>query len=285
MSGKDCVPLADCGCKVEEAGIVTNYPGGAIWFSDDCLKKFECVEGEIKDTPRKGCDNDAHCEFNGVDDTATCVCNAGFYGDGYNCKPECPELDHPDNGKVEVEGQEVGHTATYTCDFGFVIKDGDIMRTCQDDGTWSGDAPVCTQECPSDEWVQTATHCYLAVKQRKNWESAVKHCENTEDSHLTPMTSDEERDTLIDVMSAIRGRKYKHFWLGASLDLGGSGEITWADPDVVSDYRNWDRKMPAKIKGSKKKRNNCVIVGQKSGKWSNKGACKGKKGFVCRKEL
>jgi len=145
--------------------------------------------------------------------------------------------------------------------------------------------PECHKECPSDEWVQTASHCYLAVKQRMKWEDAMKHCEDTGDSHLTPMTSDEEKETLIGVMSAIKGKKYKKFWLGASLDLEGSGEITWADPDVESAYTNWDRNMPAKIKRKQRKRNNCVIVGQKNGKWSNKGPCKSKKGFVCRIEL
>ena len=38
-----------------------------------------------------------------------------------------------------------GQTAKYTCDAGFTIIGSDT-RTCQADGTWSGNAPVCGSE-------------------------------------------------------------------------------------------------------------------------------------------
>ena len=35
---------------------------------------------------------------------------------------------------------------TYTCDLSYNNTSGDLVRTCQADGQWSGDAPVCTGE-------------------------------------------------------------------------------------------------------------------------------------------
>ena len=34
-------------------------------------------------------------------------------------------------------------TVTYSCNNGFQKISGDAIRTCQDDGSWSGTAPVC----------------------------------------------------------------------------------------------------------------------------------------------
>ena len=38
-----------------------------------------------------------------------------------------------------------GDTVTYTCDAGFELN-GDAMRTCQSDGTWTGSAPTCDRK-------------------------------------------------------------------------------------------------------------------------------------------
>ena len=56
---------------------------------------------------------------------------------------ECPDLDNPDNGRVDYETQE-GSTVTYTCNTGYQL-DVASTRTCQSDGTWSGSAPTCTR--------------------------------------------------------------------------------------------------------------------------------------------
>ena len=55
-------------------------------------------------------------------------------------------LPSPINGEVSVNGQMIGDTATYTCDSGFEFLDrtpGSDVRTCQSDGTWSGDEQQC----------------------------------------------------------------------------------------------------------------------------------------------
>ncbi len=48
----------------------------------------------------------------------------------------------PANGAVDDSNREFQDTATYTCDTGFELF-GNSMRTCQADGTWSGDEPTC----------------------------------------------------------------------------------------------------------------------------------------------
>ena len=55
-------------------------------------------------------------------------------------------LSSPVNGEVSVTGQMIGDTATYTCNSGFEFLDrtpGSDVRTCQSDGTWSGDEQQC----------------------------------------------------------------------------------------------------------------------------------------------
>ena len=37
----------------------------------------------------------------------------------------------------------VGDKVVYTCDVGYTHKSGDLERTCQDNGEWSGVLPVC----------------------------------------------------------------------------------------------------------------------------------------------
>jgi len=53
----------------------------------------------------------------------------------------CPPLMDPDNGKVDCSD---GGTCTFTCDTGFTLS-GSAVRTCQEDGTWSGTQPTCEQ--------------------------------------------------------------------------------------------------------------------------------------------
>ncbi len=55
----------------------------------------------------------------------------------------CDQLFDPANGNVDLTGVTEGSTATYTCDQRFEIIFGDKLRTCQSDGQWSGDEPIC----------------------------------------------------------------------------------------------------------------------------------------------
>ena len=60
-----------------------------------------------------------------------------------NTGVQCPTLDPPSNGGLEIAGPggyEV--VATYSCDTGFSLV-GMSERSCQSDGTWSGSEPTC----------------------------------------------------------------------------------------------------------------------------------------------
>ena len=50
----------------------------------------------------------------------------------------CSTLLSPSNGQVSLSGS----TATYSCDSKYQLV-GDVTRTCQFDGTWSGSEPSC----------------------------------------------------------------------------------------------------------------------------------------------
>ena len=54
----------------------------------------------------------------------------------------CPDLENPGNGTVDVSGNQPGDTAVYSCNDGFTL-DGVDMRTCGENGQWSGSEPTC----------------------------------------------------------------------------------------------------------------------------------------------
>ena len=59
----------------------------------------------------------------------------------------CPELSVPQNGNIEYDNtpSEYNSEAVYSCTNGFTV-DGDAMRVCQSDGTWSGNSAICQRE-------------------------------------------------------------------------------------------------------------------------------------------
>ena len=61
---------------------------------------------------------------------------------------QCPDLsDTIENGKVLITptARTVNSTAEYSCDGGYKLDKGDTKRTCQAGGTWSGEAPECSE--------------------------------------------------------------------------------------------------------------------------------------------
>ena len=58
---------------------------------------------------------------------------------------ECEPLAVPDHGTLNVDER----VATYGCNEGFALS-GDQSRTCQSDGTWTGEAPTCIPSCKSE---------------------------------------------------------------------------------------------------------------------------------------
>ena len=64
----------------------------------------------------------------------------------------CPSLDNPSNGMIScsLEDDEVpsyDDTCNFTCDTGYELT-GSETRTCQSDGSWSGNSAMCEiSEC------------------------------------------------------------------------------------------------------------------------------------------
>ena len=61
----------------------------------------------------------------------------------------CPPLTAPDNGDIDCslgdDGEaNVGDTCSFTCDLGYELTGSDT-RSCQIDGSWSGNETECTR--------------------------------------------------------------------------------------------------------------------------------------------
>lgn len=54
----------------------------------------------------------------------------------------CGWLPTPRNGKKDGTNYLQGSTVSFTCNEGFILY-GSKERTCQDDGTWTGEQPFC----------------------------------------------------------------------------------------------------------------------------------------------
>ena len=57
----------------------------------------------------------------------------------------CGSLDSPENGLITINNITLGSIATYSCNEGYNIM-GNEVRTCQENGSWSGEDPVCQSE-------------------------------------------------------------------------------------------------------------------------------------------
>lgn len=70
--------------------------------------------------------------------------SAGMGGVGGSPLADCGPLEAPSDGSVSTpDGTAEGSTATYSCMERFNLT-GEGTRTCQSDGTWSGEALTCT---------------------------------------------------------------------------------------------------------------------------------------------
>lgn len=58
---------------------------------------------------------------------------------------ECVVLENPDNGRVIMNGTQIGNTVSYECDTGFTLV-GESIRTCNLVGLWTDRQPVCQSE-------------------------------------------------------------------------------------------------------------------------------------------
>ena len=63
---------------------------------------------------------------------------------------KCQYLSKPKYGFVHITGVQVGSTASYSCQKGYVIK-GVSYLTCQQNGYWSSKPPVCVYQSYYDD--------------------------------------------------------------------------------------------------------------------------------------
>uniref|UniRef100_A0A1B6MNE1 Sushi, von Willebrand factor type A, EGF and pentraxin domain-containing protein 1 n=3 Tax=Cicadellinae TaxID=33370 RepID=A0A1B6MNE1_9HEMI len=101
------------------------------------------------------CSSDEDCKSK----KKKCLCDNAC---GMSCiKPEreCEELRSPALGTVTLTGRLFNDRATYSCELGFHVV-GLKERTCQADGNWSGQAPVCKQNvyCKNPPHIDHARH-------------------------------------------------------------------------------------------------------------------------------
>ena len=73
-----------------------------------------------------------------------CLYSGEWSRDEPVCKSviQCPKLDDPMYGEVNVSDNCPGSGAHYKCDYGYKLV-GDEYRECQNNGYWSGKRPVC----------------------------------------------------------------------------------------------------------------------------------------------
>ena len=67
----------------------------------------------------------------------------------------CDKPVAPANGSINSTGSNEGDTVTYFCNRGYNLS-GDLIRTCQSDGEWSGAQPECIR------MLNTALKCRIA---------------------------------------------------------------------------------------------------------------------------
>ena len=70
---------------------------------------------------------------------------------------DCGEPDAPEGTIVSAVSFTHGSMATYTCATGYDGLVGSETRTCQNNGTWSGEAPVCNIE----GWKSLRSHAVI----------------------------------------------------------------------------------------------------------------------------
>ena len=73
-----------------------------------------------------------------------CSCVECYAGDGRSCvRIKCESLLSPSNGRINSSDTTCLATVAYGCNTGYLLN-GDRVRRCEQDGSWSGDQPQCS---------------------------------------------------------------------------------------------------------------------------------------------
>ena len=117
-------------CTIIRCGGLSNPSNGQVSIRDNTVggvASYTCNSGyELIGSETRICQNDGNWSERAP------ICRI----------IRCGPLNNPSNGQVSVRDNTVGGVATYTCNTGYSLF-GSTTRTCRNDGTWSGDEPVC----------------------------------------------------------------------------------------------------------------------------------------------
>ena len=115
-------------------------------FGNESIANYSCDTGYILYG-----DMNRTCQSNGTWSGSAPTCEGRFLDimSLYSSLSEliavdCGDLTPPSNGSVAFTFTTFGNEsiANYSCDTGYILY-GDMNRTCQSNGTWSGSAPTC----------------------------------------------------------------------------------------------------------------------------------------------
>lgn len=127
-------------------------------------------------------------------DTITYTCNIGYELSSGNLVRNCKEDKNWDGSpplctKVTCQnlspvafttissqtGTKYLDTLTYTCNTGFELTSGNLVRTCKENKNWSGNPPVCTITCPDPG---ESDHVTRQLKGNNPTETVVYKCDS-----------------------------------------------------------------------------------------------------------
>ncbi|XP_045201085.2 sushi, von Willebrand factor type A, EGF and pentraxin domain-containing protein 1-like [Mercenaria mercenaria] len=102
------------------------------------------------------------CQNNGAPTgnlTVPCTCDFGYYGSCCTERVDCGAPESIDNGAVSYPATDYGSAAMYTCNTLYNLTNGDAVRFCQNNFTWSGKTPECisVNHCSSTPCMNGAT--------------------------------------------------------------------------------------------------------------------------------
>ncbi|XP_053375876.1 furin-1-like [Mercenaria mercenaria] len=112
-------------------------PSGGT-FGSPCTSTDTC-----NSTPSGGCLKDP----NELCDNICVSCKNGYHFNGDYCEKDCQPLVSGEGNYVVVTYTQEGVIAKYSCYEGYLYTEGDLTRTCGDDGVWTGSEPVCDIDC------------------------------------------------------------------------------------------------------------------------------------------
>ncbi|XP_060064868.1 C-type mannose receptor 2-like [Ylistrum balloti] len=101
--------------------------------------------------------------------------------------------------------------------------------------------PALTNLCPSEEWLQYQTTCYLFMHEQVDWFFAKNSCA-TNNAHMLRIDNTAV-NTFIHSILYVNGPRY--VWTGAN-DLDSDGVFVWEDSGDPANYTDWRLNSPRK---------------------------------------